>query len=379
MKILVIGWYYSSNLGDAVLCRCVASKLQEHYPDAQVVVGDLAGRRDFSKDPPATVILRRHWLLHFRKNLTLLGWDCQQRHEYRVLDAQRSSLEQLAREDFDAVVFAGGQLFVDSLGVSCRFLTEQFARRHIPVFFNACGTGPSWSRRLQQELGQALRLENVGYVSCRDDVELVNRWCRGEVAVPASDPALWAADVFNTVKGSPSDTVGLGVMLASSLNPLRTFHFWQKLIRCLLREGIRFQLFTNGSEADMAFARAVLTRLPELAGREGDYLCPVPRTPEELVRQIAGFRSLISFRLHSHIIAASLDIPGIAIVWDEKLRFFFRQIGHPERCFTTADPPQALIAALRRAETEGYDQMLLARQREESTEALLRAMDKMLL
>ena len=86
---------------------------------------------------------------------------------------------------------------------------------------------------------------------------------------------------------------------------------------------------------------------------------PVPKRPDELVAMIAGFKSIVSFRLHSHIIAAALDVPSIALVWDGKLRFYFEKIGHGERCMTVDADPDEVIKRLDRAETEGYDRRMI--------------------
>ena len=49
MKLLVLGWYYSSNLGDAVICDCVADMLRSHYPQAQICIRDIVGHSAFPK------------------------------------------------------------------------------------------------------------------------------------------------------------------------------------------------------------------------------------------------------------------------------------------------------------------------------------------
>ena len=44
MKILLIGEYYSENLGDPLLCQSVERILKERYPQAQIFPFDLTGR-----------------------------------------------------------------------------------------------------------------------------------------------------------------------------------------------------------------------------------------------------------------------------------------------------------------------------------------------
>lgn len=376
MKILVLGWFFSSNLGDAVLTECTAWLLRQRFPRAQLVIRDLIGREQFPcpSDIAVSELHHRRRRGQLRKAAAMLGWDKQLSHELWRLNAAKDRLPQVTAGDFDAAVFAGGQLFMDSIGLFVEAAAAQLEARGIPVFFNACGTGPSCSPTIRRRLARTLTAKNVRWVSCRDDAALVNRWCGRELAVPVSDPALWAAAVYRIQKNPLADRVGLGIMYADSLNPRTILRFWRRLIRRMERDQTPWKLFTNGSDDDVAFARHLLASMPELSGPEEQYLCPAPRRPEELVQLISGFRSLISFRLHSHIIACSLDIPTVAIAWDRKLPFFAQKIGCPERCLTVNAAPEQVLTALARAEQTGYDRNAIQIQRELSATKLWQAM-----
>lgn len=377
MRILVLGWYYSDNLGDAVLTDCTAALLRRQYPQAEIIVRDLIGRTGFPnrKSTDMKALQHHQARARLRKIATKLGWDRQLYSAQWCIDRDKDALCRAVSGEFDAAVFAGGQLFMDSLALAVEAAVTQLRQRNIPVFFNACGTGPSYSSAIQHRLGQALGQENVHYVSCRDNTDLVNRWCGSPLAVSTADPALWTGEVYGIARSAAADTVGLGIMFPNSLSVAKTIRFWKNLIREMNRRNIPWKLFTNGSEWDMTFARQVLRAMPELTGPETDYLCPAPETPEALVSLVAGFRSLISFRLHSHIIASSLDIPTAAVVWDRKLPFFFEKIGHPERCLTVAASPRRVLDALTQAEQTGYCREDLRQQREQSARQLLDAME----
>lgn len=373
MKLLVLGWYYSSNLGDAVLCDCVAWLLRRQYPQAEIVVKDMGCRENFPSNPPFSLQkARKERYRHLlRAAAAHLGWDKILSHEQWCRNQVLPKLEALAETDCDGVVFAGGQLFMDSLALYVEFLTERFTARGIPVFFNACGAGPSWSPTLQAKIGRALCLPGVKSVTCRDNTLLVNRWCGRDIAVPTADPGLWAAPAYGISKSPNARTIGLGVMQATTLSPAAAFRFWRRLIRRMEREGLPWKLFTNGSEGDDAFARKLLNSLNMDPAR---YLCPPPKTPRALVETIGGFRSLIAFRLHSHIIACSLGIPTVAVTWDAKLPFFFEKLGCPERCFPISAKPGAVLRALSRAEGEGAPRSTITAQREEAANRLFSAL-----
>ena len=372
MKILVLGAYDSSNLGDPIICDCVAAWLHDHFPGAQIHVRDVLLRRESN-----AVDLRKtrsYWQRNkLRRGITgMLPTDLVYRQYIRWVDRDRVYLDELCSEDYDAVVFAGGQMFMDRYALYLEAHVRRFRERNIPVFFNACGTGPAFSPKIAQRLKQTLTDPCVKYVSCRDDVELVNR--RYGPCRETFDPALTAASVYNVHRKENADTIGLGVIFNQAVSEKKQTRFWQNLVRELDRRGEKWQFFTNGDPVDVAYAREVLASMPECRGREAVLLHSRDTEPEGLVRTIAGYRSIISFRLHSHILATSLDVPSVAMVWDEKLPAFFKKIGHPERCFRVDSGPVAVLDALKRAEREGYDRELMENQAKAAEDQLIRAM-----
>ena len=377
MRILILGWYYDDNLGDAVLTECTAALLRQKYPQAELVIRDLMARQQYPERKPVSMnmLLRRWALVRILSLVTRLGWDKQLQHELQRINRLQGSLPDVTDGDFDVAVFAGGQLFMDNIALYVADAVNRLQQRNIPVFFNACGLGPSCSAAIQQRLAAAVQTENVHYVSCRDDVARLNRWCGREIAVPASDTAIYTGEAFGVQKDSQAKTVGLGIMFANTMPLAASFRFWRRLIRELRKRRMPWKIFTNGSEADMIFARRILSSLPELNGPEEQYLCPAPREPAELVRLIASFGSLISYRLHSHIIACSLDIPTVAIQWDRKLPFFFEKIGCPERCLTAKATPKQVLAALEKAQADGYDRAAISSQHADACAKLFEAVD----
>ena len=374
MRILVLGWYYSSNLGDAVICECTARLLQNHYPQAEITIRDLAGRTGFPARSPQNLdevkrLCRRQRL---RNAAVRLGWDKQLSHEQWCLNQSLPQMDAVTAGEWDLAVYAGGQLFMDSLALYVEHTVRDLEKRNIPVIFNACGTGPSVSPAIQQRLAKALMASNVRLVSCRDGVDIINGWCAGKVAVSTDDAALWT-DVCYGKQAERSNIVGLGVLCPHSLSQKKTAAFWRRLIRELDAAQIRWKLFTNGDEKDMTFARTLLDGRPE-----AEFLCPAPEKPEELVSLIGSFRSIIGFRLHSHIIAASLGIPSVAMIWDQKLPRFFEKMDLPGRCFTIRASGRAVLAALRAAEQTPPSAELVAKHRNAARNLLLDSADEIL-
>lgn len=372
MKILVLGAYDSGNLGDPIICECVASWLHGHFPRAEVVIRDVLVRKDAGE--PDLKRIRRSWQRN--RLLSIIAPNAAYGQYSRWVDRDQAYFEEIGSHPWDAVVFAGGQMFMDRYALFLEAHVRHFQERNIPVFFNACGTGPAYSPKIARQLKQTLESPCVRYISCRDDAALINR--RYAPCMETFDPALTVAAAYGVGRAENADTIGLGVIFNVAVPEKKQTRFWQKLVRELERRGEKWQFFTNGDPADMTYAREILASMPEFRGREDALLHPRDTKPEDLVRTIAGYRSILSFRLHSHILAASLDVPSVAMVWDGKLPFFFGKIGHPERCFRVDSDPLAVLEGLARAEREGLDRALLESQASFAEEQLVRAMTEAL-
>lgn len=377
MRILVLGVYYARNLGDAVICDCVAAQLRAQFPGAEIVVKDVRARTCFAPEGEAdlSAMERRRLRAKMRRIATKLRLADKEydHHAYR-LGQDAAYIDELCKLHFDLAVFAGGQLFQDGFALHIARFVRHFEESGTPVFFNACGVGAQISPKIRRALTEALKSPCVRLISTRDDAAGIEKRY-GVRAIRVSDPGLFAAETYGVEK-QPADTVGLGIMYATSVNMRRQARFWAGLIRELDARQIPWKLFVNGSMQDMAYAKHLYSRLRAPARPFADCFAALPQKPEELVRCIAGFRSLISFRLHSHVIAASLGIPSVAVVWDEKVRFFFRALGHPERCVCVRTGAKKVLARLTAAENEGCPSV--ENQKINAMAVLLTAMDRVI-
>ncbi len=379
MKIAVIGVYYAFNLGDAVICDCVADWLCEQYPQAEVDVIDITGKTEFGEQQPVSMLTlkRRQWHLEKDYRLTRSGKDDRLYYwSHLGTEGKQAFYDEVVSKNYDAAVFAGGQMFMDWLSLDiCEFL-KRFEKTGTPVFFNACGVGLSISQKIREELNIHLNRGDIRMISSRDDTEKINdRYMRGtQRAVSTYDPALWASEVYQIEK-KESFVVGLGVMYCENISLRKLTAFWVRLIKELNRRGISWKMFCNGALDDYNFGCHVLKKL---GLNPKEWILDHPKTPKELIEQISGFSGVISFRLHSHIIAASLNIPAIALVWDDKLRFFYRHLGHEERCMTVEAGPKEVLAAFERACKEGLDAEVLTEQKTYAKNLLLNAVKQVM-
>ena len=158
MKILVLGVYYDGNLGDAVICDCVAARLKQHFKEAQIDVCDLLDRHEFTKQPETSldVILKQRRRRKLREWATVyFHWDKQLRNEQHKLERNEKYIDDICSWPYDLVVFAGGQVFMDAFSLFLDAYIQRFSGKKLPVIFNACGTGPAFSRNIRKCLSKA--------------------------------------------------------------------------------------------------------------------------------------------------------------------------------------------------------------------------------
>lgn len=331
MKFLILGAYYSGNLGDGVICESVAYLLHSHFPDAEITIMDLTSRHHFDHSAPPDILSR---LDHERKKDILRQcltrfFHCDKvfTHEKNRFNQDTSYVEDVCQLDTDIVVIAGGQLFMDRYALFLEAYIKGFTSRNIPVFINACGTGTAHSPHIHARLSDALSNPLVPLISCRDNVQLLNQlYMKKKQAITTYDPALWCNKCYSISKNTNTDIIGLGIMYVNSIPKHRVTRFWIQLIQAIEKRSLRRKLFINGSGTDYLYAKYVFEQLTDISGSFEEHFVPIPEKPADLVQMIADFKSIISFRLHSHIIAASLDIPSIAIVWDQKVPFSLKKL-----------------------------------------------------
>lgn len=372
MRILVLGCCYDSNLGDGVICQCVAALLEREFPQAQVCIRDLVARTAFQTPHPADldVLRRRFFRTRLRRAVTeYTFWDKQLSSGEYGLASQQDYIHRVCAEHWDLAVFAGGQMFMDALALYVAEYTRMLSQAGVPVLFNACGAGPAVSPGVRRRLGQALREPGVQLISCRDHADLIAKTYDVKTRETA-DAALWAPEIYGISRQTDAQVIGIGSIYSSSIPPRQVERCLTALIRTLEKRGLSWKLFVNGDPGDLAFAQLLLKRMGPNYPEE-QYLAPPPGDPRELVALVAQLRGVLSFRLHSHILAWSLGVPSAALIWDDKLPCFFQKIGQPQRCFPPDAPAEQVCDALLATEISGQERQEYIRQREAARALLL--------
>lgn len=356
-KILVVGEYYSENLGDGVICETVKTIIQDLIPDANITIADIMGRKNFITDEAEaeTIAIKdnKNWREALKNNLSNLngkglGYFYDRMVYNKWLETRKEDIKVIKENcsnHYDLVVFAGGQLMYEPFAIPIGAHIEEFEKKNTPVIFNGCGFGKFTNHYAITQFSSFLNAEIVQDITVRDYVSEVNDLLLASNRIKATktnDPALWVSEAYGITK-TTSDVIGLGIIRRSDpVFNTKQKELYKQIITTLNKSNTKWQLFCNGEVADQNFALELLQEM----GLSPDHVAPRPLIPEQLVKLIASYQAIISFRLHSHIIATSLGIPGIGMTWDKKVNFFFSSFGCEDRCFSVNSSAAEILSKL---------------------------------
>ena len=69
-------------------------------------------------------------------------------------------------------------------------------------------------------------------------------------------------------------------------------------------------------------------------------------------------------------------MPSVAVVWDDKLREFFRLFDREKYCLSVSDSPEKVLETLREVEQSGWPEEKILQLREESRKMLEQAVER---
>lgn len=327
MKILLVGEYYSENLGDPLLCQTVERLIAREYPDALIVPFDLTGRISPTEyyQPKTAPLLDRvtQWaydrFLYYRRAAILRAYDKDKERARRVW----YSLGELQRKHhFDLVIFAGGSVFMDYFAGMINLIIRRFALSRTKVIFHACGISALDEDAIYL-LGQVLRSKKVVSVSLRDSYERFRELFPVKAKVVKTyDTALNSSLLY---EGAMRKTVSVGIGLID-----RCYDQQLSVIRYFMNRDISWKAFTNGSHYDWEYAAKLLIDAGIPEEKLPEYLEKRPETVQELVHMVTGYEKIIAFRMHCQIVGASFGIPSFGFAWDPKVTEFYEKLGWPQ-------------------------------------------------
>lgn len=328
MKVLLLGEYYSTNLGDPLLCNVVEREILNHYPNAHITPFDISGKISYDQ----YYLVKKYSVLQkvFIKLISNFPVLFSHSNACQVIkrDLLRyfrvvCHLDQLLKdENYDLAIFAGGSLFMNYFTSVIYAIVTRLNKKKIPVIFHSCGMSKLSDVDIKV-FKKILNKKNVRYISLRDSYSKFLELFSPNTIVKETYDTAFNCSSFYCANPEKIAEYGIGVIA------IEDFYLKQKeIIEYFLKyENLNWKVFTNGNKGDYDFAKKILI---ELGVEEKDimnFLCARPFAPEQLIRDITGFKKIVSFRMHSLIIANAFEIPSYGFVWNEKVKEMYNKLG----------------------------------------------------
>lgn len=317
-RILLLTNRDSDNVGDQVIEVCDIALIKAVLKNLKI------GEKEYEIDSQAASIVSKKYLSE--KEVSLL-----KNAEWHIKKS-------------DMVIFGGAplfnyqyQVFYERTAVTLE-LAEKY---HKPVIFSAIGIEEyDEDNKKCQRLKKTLNFDCVKQITTRDGMEdLIKYKSNANLVIDrVCDPAVFAAGTFRDYL-TPKETgtakmIGIFVFRANGFKDNKidfskedSVDLWKDMIKELEARGFDYRLLTSGHFGDEAF----LDYLIREQGIAEEKCIFNMNSPEKLVAEISEFDAVVSCRLHPSIIAYSLDIPSIGLIWNPKVKYFYDCIGYPDR------------------------------------------------
>lgn len=247
-------------------------------------------------------------------------------HEYNMYNR-----DMLFISKADVIIFAGGGLIKYKREKFFEFIPEILdtaEKNNIPVYFNCVGVeGYDENDDRCMALKKVLNYDCVKGITIRDDYETYIENYREKDLIVGNplDSVSLACEVYKQSISTKTNTIGLQLARPELYEDYGVYGFskdeqivfWKKIIEKIeLETEYDWKLFTNGLHSDYIFCKELLYSLNKNIDK---YLVKRPTEVRELVSTISSFKAIIATRLHSNIIAYSVDTPSIGLVWNAKM------------------------------------------------------------
>lgn len=325
--------------------------------------------------PSFTQLCKEHLVLYavFAKMLSLLykifpefkGKFWLKELEYRI---RLTSYYKKEFSNLNGIIYAVGMFKYSTQNFSYIFeVVNRIATEYnIPVLMSAMSiekeNPDDWR---YHQLVRAVNMPCVKKITTRDGQNGVNRLKKSYIKNTAvkcdfvGDPALWIPECYDTSSRKESDVIGIGVIRENiyrdygiDFSGEQLLDMYVSLIQELDKRNQKWVLFCNGMPEDYDFGKRILEKL----NVSDEKLLLPPKTAQELVDIILGFKVVFGARLHACITSFALDVPVVGLLWDNKLREFSKTM-KIEEFFCEVEELKGTIIAdkLEKAAKNHYD------------------------
>lgn len=341
MKILLIGERYSSNLGDSVICESVKYIVEKCNENIEINFADLSCREVMLSESSLIKYLYKIIRFSLRK-LRKIGIANIDNYYINTIEYKYLIKSNYRKTKYDLIIFCGGQLFMDHFTYAVKYFMNYSIDASTNVIFNAIGNGMKFDSLTLTEYINIFKNKNIKSISFRDSFDFIKK-LNEEYEFNVNpffsfDPALFACEAYGQQPKHVTkiNNIGLGVInLKDKFLNEHNVNIWIKLIALLNKGNYCCSIFVNGSNEDFDIAKSLYEKCTEMGLKVN--IEEQPKSGYELTMMISKFDLFVSYRLHSHIIGYSLNIPSISISWDKKVSDFFAIIDRSEYNFSLQD------------------------------------------
>lgn len=348
-RVFRIGLVYinTNNIGDIVIFDStkylIERSLSEMGVDDYEITPIDMGEKVANKSKLSQSFVDSQKANYSRANRYVKEWKASKLYSY-FLKNEVPKLEYM-----DLIVFAGGGLIKfhqQNFHMYIDEITSVADRYGIPVVLNAVGIEGYKDNDVRCKiLKNALNRSCVKAISTRDDLKLLREKYVVGRRIKTSlvcDPALWSAETYD-VEPSKGNTVGIGVIRpeifslygkAASKDALLVLY--KTIINELESRKIKFKLFTNGARRDQEFIYDIKNYMQRDDGFDS-LIEPIPDDGRELVERISRYGRILTCRMHAAVIAYSLGVPAVSVVWNRKLQYFAEITGQSDNLIFSRD------------------------------------------
>lgn len=342
MQILLIGERFSENLGDAVICETVKNIIQSSINDAEIDMFDISGRINYNKYYSEgninSIYTRFFWKIYGEvlkyKNPPFYNLYLSDIQRYRRTIALFEA--EYKKKKYDLAIFAGGALFMDYFSGLIFYLVKTLCKQKCPIVFHACGMG-TLSRESIILLKNTFSNHLVKAISLRDSFSRFKSLfdVNGRI-METYDTALACSKYYNRSNRKIAE-FGIGL-----INIKEFYEDQKELIYRFYRSNYSWKIFTNGGPWDYNFACSILRDVGIDDSEFSKYLVDRPLNAQELIYDITSFKQIVSYRMHSQIVALSFLMPCYGFEWDHKVKSLFKKMNLDIFCFRPNEVKQCL-------------------------------------
>ncbi len=287
--------------------------------------------------------------------------------DVKIMDVREKNEKKLINtfKNTDAAVFPGGGLNSAVMGNYVKRLAKLANDvNEVPFFVQGIGINRVKRRDDYEKcLIDLFSCPNIRQVTTRGDYHTMMELLPREMEYTPKqvlDAGNWSGEAYG-IKKKDSDVIGVGIIhpevfkkYGLDLEPEEVTEIYINIVKELEHRGYKWELFLNGRlKVEGIFALQILKKSGLIKHRvRGFYL-----TRKNLIKTISSYKGVIAARMHANIIATSMGIPSVGLVWNDKMNMYAEQLGVEDRYiqYDKLKDTASIVDIMEKAIDEGYD------------------------